>query len=671
MFRKYLILISAAAVLIPTAGAQTLSTPDGDVGMGTHSHQHAKMPVIAPSTAWTVLPPLGLREPATIDTLFENYSRQSVPGEVTDAYVTTGNLGAEGENLIWLDRRPRSEFFFRDALRAWLPDIETQKFYNTRMPMTLLSYNASGGKENAQERLKGIFSGNINRRAQVGALLDYIYSKGSYNNQADKDLIWGINGSYMGDRFEFQGIYNHYNMLNKENGGITNDDYILDPEKVQAGMTSVDAKAIPTRLNAAHTRIVGGELMLNSRYKVGYWHEEEVNDTTVRRTYIPVSSFIWTLNYRQARHIFTDNAPGELTQFFENTYLDPSKTYDKTTYWTLQNTFGISLLEGFHKYAKFGLSAYVTHEIRRYNQTPDTLDRSELNLSPLPGNYSSISPRLTQNLLWAGGQLTKQKGTLLTYEATARFGLVGPAAGDVLAEGTVGSRFRLLGDTVSVRAYGRFSNEHPSPLLNEYVSNHFIWKNNFGKERSLKFGGMLSIPHTGTTIDAGVENIQNRIYFGNDFVPVQHSGSVQVFSARLRQKLRVGILNWDNTVTYQTSGNEKIISLPKLAVYSNLYILFHIATLKVQFGLDCDYYTKYYSPIYQPATMTFATQQTTKVGNYPFMNLYANMKLSKVRFYVMMSHINQGMTGKNYFSMPGYPLNPRRFQLGLSVDFAN
>ena len=37
----------------------------------------------------------------------------------------------------------------------------------------------------------------------------------------------------------------------------------------------------------------------------------------------------------------------------------------------------------------------------------------------------------------------------------------------------------------------------------------------------------------------------------------------------------------------------------------------------------------------------------------------------------MMSHVNQGLTGSNYFSMTHYPMNPRRFQLGLSIDFAN
>ena len=102
-----------------------------------------------------------------------------------------------------------------------------------------------------------------------------------------------------------------------------------------------------------------------------------------------------------------------------------------------------------------------------------------------------------------------------------------------------------------------------------------------------------------------------------------------------------------------------------------MYFKFRIATLKVQLGVDCDYYTKYYAPKYQPATASFANQTKEKFGNFPFMNVYANLKLSKVRFYVMMSHVNQGLFTKNYFSMADYPLNPRRFQLGLSIDFAN
>ena len=559
----------------------------------------AKKPVIAPSTAWTIIQPLGLREPATIDTLFENYSLEFVPSLVSDAYCLTGNYGAPGKNMIWLDRDGRSEFFFADALNAWLPLANKQKWYNTRIPMTLVSYNTGGGKENAQDRLQATFSGNINAKAQVGAMLDYIYSKGSYQYQNDKNMMWGLNGSYIGDRFEFQGFYNHYNSLNKENGGIIDDNYVKDPESVQAGITSFEPKSIPTRLSDAHNRVVGGQLLLNSRYKVGYWHEEpdSLNDTIVHRTYIPVSSFIWTLNYNQGRHVFLDDNVTETNEFFEHTYMNPEKTYDKTTYSSMRNTVGVSMLEGFHKYAKFGLAAYLTHEIRKYHQTADTLDRTQYELTPWPEGTEAMPEHVSQNLVWVGGQLTKQRGSILTYDATAQFGLVGEAAGDIDLVGNVRTRFKLLDDTVRIHAYGMFKNEHPAFLMNQYRSNHFIWLNDFSKERTFKVGGILDIPWTDTQLQVGVENVQNHIYFGEDFLPAQHGGSIQLFSARLTQKLQWRALHWDNRITYQTSGDDSVIPLPKLAVYSNLYLKFKIATLDIQLGLDCDYYTKYYSPI--------------------------------------------------------------------------
>ena len=235
----------------------------------------AKKPVIAPSYAWKVIPPLGLREETDIDTAEINYFRASIPSLRSDAWATTGNLGGQGINMIFAERPAMSDFFFRDAVSTWLPSLSTQKFYNTRRPMTLLSYNASGGRETAQERLQATFSGNINAKAQVGAMVDYLYSKGSYAEQAAKDLAWGLNGSYIGDRFEFQGFYNHFNIVDHENGGITDMKYITDPGELQGGVTSVNFKSIPTRLTNAFTRNVGAELYLNSRYKVGYWHVEE------------------------------------------------------------------------------------------------------------------------------------------------------------------------------------------------------------------------------------------------------------------------------------------------------------------------------------------------------------------------------------------------------------
>lgn len=641
--------------------------------------QSKKQPV-PPPTAWEPLQPLGLREPCGIDTLEYNYFQASIPSARSIAWATTGNYGAEGINMIFDERLSVSEFFLGDALRTWKP--QTRKFYNTRVPMTLLGYTTGGGRDNAQDHLTATFSGNINRRSQVGALLDYLYSKGSYSNQATDHLTWGLSGSYIGDRYEFQGYFYHYNMVNKENGGITDILYITDPAEVQGGVTTVDPKSIPTHLSNAHTRNVGTDLWLNNRYKIGFWRTDatvdslgnEIPDSLQTRTYVPVTSFVWTLHYREQKHIFSNRSATEAADFFDNTYMTNNGTYDRTTYWALSNTVGVQLLEGFHKYAPFGLSAYLTYEMRCFNQTPDSTDHANyeaLGLSPLPEGAADMAAKESQNLAWAGAQLTKLRGSVLTYDATAELGVIGDVAGDLRIRGNVRSRVPLFGDSLRVHAYGEFLNEETPYLMRHYRSNHFIWNNNFGKQRTYAFGGTVQLGRTGTTLSAGVKNLQNYVYFGPDALPVQHDGNVQVFHATLQQNFRAGILNWRNKVTYQTSTNENVLPLPKLAVYSNLFLLFRVATLHVQLGVDCDWYTKYYAPAYQPATASFINQHEVKLGNYPFMNVYANMKLGRTRFYVMMSHINQGWFSNDYFSVVDYPLNPRRFQLGLSVDFAN
>lgn len=593
---------------------------------------------------------------------------------VTDAYATTGNLGAEGQTQIFFERNPHSDFFFNDALKAWMPSIETTKFYNVYIPMTLLSYNFGGNKKSNQDRLRAIFAGNVNRRIGVGANLDYLYSKGSYESQAAKDFNFGFTTYYNGDRYQVQAFYNHYNMLNKENGGITNDLYILDPAELQGGVSKIDPKNIPTRLSAAHTKVWGQELYINQAFNLGFWKEEAVNDTLTREVYVPVTKFLWTFDYQNARHKFSNTNATQAQDFWQNFYLNAQETNDKTSYWKMQNTLGVQLIEGFQKWAKFGLSAYASYEIRKYTQMTDSVTM----LSPLPDGLTplpqgvTVDPNGTQNLLWVGGRITKQQGSILTYNADAKFGLIGDVIGDIDISGDIATRFKLFGDTVSIKANGHFRNTAQPYLIQHYISNNFAWDNDFGKTRSFKVGGELTIPWTRTIISAGFENIQNHVYFDKNGLPAQEKDNIQVFSATLLQRIKFGIWNWDNSITYQTSSKSEVIPIPTLAIYSNMYLFFKaFKDLYVQFGVDCNYYTRYYAPVYQPATMTFHIQDEMKIGNYPFMNVYLTCKLKKTRFFVMFSHVNQGWFSKEYFSMPHYPLNPRRLQFGISVDFAN
>lgn len=632
--------------------------------------------------AWSLSEPLGLRFDSTIDTLMLNYQRQAIPSLVSDAYASVGNLGTEGQNQIYFARPRQSTFFFRDALMAWIPTFENRRLYNVFTPMTLASYNFGGNRDSGQDRLRADFAGNVNRRIGIGAFADYLYSKGSYANQAAKDLAYGFSGYYTGDRYEAQAFFYQYNFLNKENGGITDDRYITDPAELQGGVSKIESKSIPTMLSNAHTRLRGTEFYMSHAYNVGYWREVQVNDTLTREVYVPVTKFIYSLDYRKGVHIFrnTDMAQGD-EMWGARRYLNAEATADETRYWQLSNTLGVSMIEGFRRWAKFGLAAYVTYETRHFTQanngwTPpedsgDGETAATTALTPLPDGVA-VKPTDSQNLLWVGGQLTKQRGAVLHYDADARFGLIGDVAGDIEINGNISTDIRMLGDTVNISAHGHFRNLDNPYLLKHFISNHYAWDNDLGKTRSIRAEGALFIPWSNTRISAGWESVQNHVYFNTAGLPSQHGGTVHVFSASLTQKLRLGIWNWDNTLTYQTSSNQEVLPLPALSVYSNMYLHFRaFRVLQLQIGVDCDYYTRYRGVNYDPATMAFRVGDDWKVGNFPFCNAYVTAKLYRVRFFILYSHLNQGWFTKEYFSMPHYPVNPRRLQFGLSVDFAN
>ena len=627
---------------------------------------------VEPSYAWRVSEPLGLHYPSTLDTIHLDYHRTMVPSMVSDAWLTTGNYGAPGQNQIFFERPLAGEFFFEDAIDAWLHDTGTMRYYNTRIPMTLLSHSTGGDKYSNLDRTQLEFSGNVDRKTQVGGGIDYIYSKGSYDQQADKDFTWRLFGSHMGDRYELQTFFNHYNYTTKESGGINDDRYITDPSEVQGGETRVDNKSIPTLLTNSHSHLEGSQFYLNQRYKVGYYRyrRDSVTDTIIDRTYVPVTSFIWTLDFRSSKHQFLNKSGREDTTFFDNTYLALGGTDESIRYWRLRNTVGVSLLEGFNKYAKFGFAVYGTHEVRRYTQVnTDSVQWAE-GMDVLP---VTVPHRKTQNLLWIGGQLTKQRGSLLRYNATAQFGVLGDAAGEIDLTGDVTTRFKMLGDSVSIKGYGYFKNLAVPYLLQHFVSNHYAWENNFSKTKRVRVGGELDIPFSWTNVNVGYETLSDYIYWNADGLPAQHGGAIHVLSARWHQGLHFKAFNWENSVTLQTSSNEQVLPLPKFAIYSNLYATFTIAhVLHVQMGVDGNYYTKYYAPVYNPATMTFHSQQEMECGNFAIMNLYANFKMKQARFFVAWTHFNQKIhSGDAYFAMPHYPLNPARLQVGVSVNFVN
>jgi hypothetical protein len=171
-------------------------------------------------------------------------------------------------------------------------------------------------------------------------------------------------------------------------------------------------------------------------------------------------------------------------------------------------------------------------------------------------------------------------------------------------------------------------------------------------------GGAYSIPN-------GNES------FYNNLLPVEESGDIQVVGVNLRQDFKLGILHLDNDVTFQTTTNDKVLPLPTLSLYHNLYLKFKIAkVLACELGGDLKYFTEYDAPGYSPVIGQFCNQNpnnVVKIGNYPLLSAYVNFDLKRTRFYVQYYHANQS-DGRSFWA-PGYPMNPSGIHFGLSWNF--
>ena len=185
----------------------------------------------------------------------------------------------------------------------------------------------------------------------------------------------------------------------------------------------------------------------------------------------------------------------------------------------------------------------------------------------------------------------------------------------------------------------------------------------------------------------GIESIQNHVFLQEKqedgekgtlatrkygIEVAQSSQNIQVLSAALSHALRWGILNWENEWTFQQSS-ESTLPLPKLNIWSNVFLRFRIAkVLDTELGADVRYFTEYYAPAYSPAIGLFAVQSPshrTLIGNYPWINAYLNFKLKGVRFYLAYNHLNQ--SEGRYFLVPHYPTNQRMLQFGICWTFFN
>ena len=706
---------------------------------------------------WTIDRRFGDRKAAVPDTLSHMFMNTVFTTGLRGEYNTTGNLGAPRINRIFTDRQNEGQFIFTQPFDFFITPIGQFHFTNTLSPFTNITYNTAGNRLNGEDHLTTKFGVNAGKKLGVGFKFDYLYGRGYYQDQSTAHFNYTMYGSYIGDHYQAHLLLSTNHQKVTENGGITNDNYIIHPESYSDKYTTSE---IPTVLSQNWNRNDNQHIFFTHRYNLGFSRkvpmtadeikakkfamaskkenesskqekepsrnnkkdepiegrpdnakimgtepdgQKKINDRLaldkhtadsllsieskkqadsmwMKKEFVPVTSFIHTIQFDNYRRIYQAyNTPSNYyaNNYNVQEYLSGDSIYDKTRYYSLKNTFALSLLEGFNKWAKAGLKAFITSDLRHFT------------LPNATGIYS-----YNEHNLSIGAQLSKTQGKLLHYDAIAETWLTGSDAGQMKLDVNADLNFKLFGDTLTLSANGFLYRLNPTFYYRHFHSRHAWWDNdNLSKMIHSRIQGILNYQKTRTTLRVEIDEIKNYTYFASSYNTVndnrvnhaiivkQNNGLIHLLTASISQDFTFGPINWENMITYQNSSNKTVLPVPALNIYSNLYLRFKIAhVLRCDFGADVRYFTKYYAPDYVPILGQYAIQTNTdtngndnriEVGNYPVANVYANFHLKHTRFFIMLSHFNAGTGRKNYFFTPHYPLNQSILRFGLSWNFFN
>lgn len=741
---------------------------DGTGGrFNPHSNDSTKKSKIIPKGlyVWRVDRKLGDIIKAEPDTIPHLFPQSTFASGRYGQYNTTGSNYSPRLSRIFIDRDENEQFWFTQYYDQVQKRPDQWHFTNTLSPITNLTYDNCGDKQNGEDHIDAKFAVNASKQLGMGFDLDYAYARGYYQNQNIAHFNASLYASYLGDKYQMHTLFTTRHQKVAENGGITNDDYVTHPELFSE---SYSENEIPVVLANNWNRNNSIHFFLTHRYCLGFYRkvrmtdeeieakqfakksavvnesnrkeknddydEKEVKDKPMGRPanakiagkqpvsshtdsaaidssrikvdskaiadsllavqakedslshlmkdeFVPVTSFIHTLELNKHERIY--QAYESPTNYYANTFFPANVSgyagdsiYDQTQHFDIKNTVGLALLEGFNKWAQAGVKVFATHELRKISMP--TIDDNGLGAI---GHWS-------EHNISVGGRISKTQGHTLHYNLNGETWLLGEDVGQLKIDFSTDLNFPLFNDTVRLQANAYFHLLNPTFYERHYHSKHIWWDNSLDKITRSRIEGVFAYDKTNTKLRFAIEEIQNYTYFGMSYTMTsdsrtglqaqlrQNGGNLHVMTAQLEQDFALGPLHWENILTYQNSSSQSVLPVPTFNAFTNLYLLFRVSkVLRVELGSSATYFTKYYAPDYCPQLSVFAVQENAasrhEVGNFPFIDVYANLHLKHARFFFMMSNATATSFDSQYFLTPHYPMNTKTIHMGVSWNFFN
>ena len=639
----------------------------------SHSESFAGLPDQDPIIyAWQLRDFYTERADAEIDTMVTSFQLHNPVFRRSISSSHLGNAGLAAMSNFFPERERYSDFFFIDHFRAYLQRPSETRYYNTRRPFSLIDFSTGGPRGKNEKFLNILHTQNVNPDFNVGFRYFNVNSEGQYQNQEAVTNAISLFSSYDLGSYQFHATLNLNSVRVFESGGLMDDASLYNRD--------FETEDHAVRLVNARNGTGNNSFFVSQSYQPFLYSG---NDTLPRTdtSWLQRVEIYHVLHYDRYQRIYDDTNPG--SGFYPDVFISNSNTFDSVTYRSFTNMLMLDLPEFSRGLVSFGAKAGLKNELIRgsHNVVPDTLFHfSDNELVPVyyfqeePSDFTITDRRhfnRGSNALIASAQ--GGIGDVFGIWGQGSYFLQGFKSGEYDLQ--AGISFDLFDGKNQSVIEGSVKQKEttPSIFLRSFISNHFAWDNNFRRIGESGLRGSISMPERNFMASVDFDLINNFIYFDLNASPVQHNDIIPVMSISVQKDLRLWRFNFRNIVNYQVSGNQNILPLPDISLYQSTWFEQTLISgmMTLQIGFDAWYSTAYYGYAYQPATSQFYLQNERKLGNYPYLDAFINVKHKRARLFFKTEHFNAGWLTPEYFPVLHHPANDRVFKFGLSWSFYN
>ena len=582
---------------------------------------------------------------------------------VPSSYQYLGNNGAAAYPLIYSPvSKPGWDAGFH-AFDIYRYTLEGSKFYKTNRPFTQLSYQLASGKE---QMIKAFHTQSPRPNWSFGFDYRLVSAPGFFVTQNSNHKSYRIFSNYQGKRKRYAAFFILLgNTIKKsENGGITEDSLLLDPNHKKRFSIPVNlGKANLFQPNPFQSSVSTGNIykdftfFIRQTYDIGKKDSVAINDTTTEYLFYPRLRAQYSFSYSTYNYRYKDdNADTNIYKAWYNMLVRQGvdSFYVKEKWSVMSNDF--SLL-----------------------QFPDTKNSGQFLL--VGARIENIKGELKNgtksyyNFVLHGEYRNKTRNKLWDVLAKGEFYINGLNSGDYSAYATIARHLnKKFGD---IRLFFKNVNRTPSFIFNEASAFNF---NNPGlskKENIISFGAEANNPFINLSFKNHI--IANYAYFTDYYHTAQSSKVINLTQVSAAKKIRLTKhWNWYADAVVQLTDASSPIKVPLVFTRSRLaYEGLFFKNLNLSTGLEVRYYTSFEAYNYSPVMGQFMPQDSVTVKNLPDISAFFHFRIKSFTAFIRAENLNTvqftngfGFTNNNFAALH-YPTQGLMIRFGIQWGFVN